>query len=65
MAVRNQSLVLVLILLAVGTVVGVTLLGGAEPAPGLPNGLEPPVRKEGTDPGALEGITAPDSSPKV
>ena len=65
MAVRNQSLVLVLILLAVGTVVGVTLLGGAELAPGLSNGVEPPVRKEGIDPGALEGITAPDSSPKV
>ncbi|MDE0915551.1 MAG: hypothetical protein OSB57_10260, partial [Planctomycetota bacterium] len=65
MAVRNQTLVLILILAAVGTVVGVTLLGAGGQGPELQKSVGPPVLTKRPEPGALEGIAAPDQLPAV
>ncbi|MEO2163790.1 MAG: carboxypeptidase-like regulatory domain-containing protein [bacterium] len=62
---RNQSLVLVLILLAVGTVVGVALLGGDGQGPEPLKRAKPPALREGPEPSALEGIIAPDRLPAM
>ena len=60
MAMRNQSLVLALILLAVGTVVGVSLLGGDGQGPEPLRRAEPPLLREGPESAALEAVIAPE-----
>jgi len=65
MAVRNQTLALLLILAAVGTVVGVALLNAGGQGSELQRSVALPVLMERPEQGALEGVAGPDQPPAV